>query len=412
MIPSATAGGGDARNWDWSLPGRPTRIFVDLDAIAGNVRFFRDSVTPGTAIMAVVKADGYGHGAAMVAREAVSAGASSLAVATVDEGVALRGFGIEAPILVLGPIDPSEAPLAVRSTLALTISDPGFVNVVAQAVRSVAGVEPLSVHVKVDTGMNRFGASPGSAIAVCRSVNATPELRLAGFYSHLADADNDADETSVAQGMVFDACLTELANAEISPGTVHLSNSAAALRWRRFDHDMVRVGIALYGLSPSPGMVIPAQVRPALGVRSRVAKVSDLVAGDAVSYGGAYVARRSERVALVPIGYADGYRRGLSGKGVMVISGHECVVRGRVCMDQTVIGTPEGFDTRVGDEIDVVSAKRGSVNSVSAIAAALDTIDYEVVTQLARRIPRYYTRGRRVVAVQDLHAVDLTSDEQ
>jgi len=361
--------------------------------------------------MAVVKADGYGHGAAMVAREAIAAGATSLAVATVDEGVALRRFGVQTAILVLGPIDSSEAPTAVRWSLALTISDPQFVNVVAHAVRSVGGDEATLVHVKVDTGMNRFGAPPASAIAICRSVMGMPELRLAGFYSHLADADNDAHDFSVAQGIMFDECLSELAAAGISPGIVHLSNSAATLRWRRFDHDMVRVGIALYGLSPAPGMVLPSQLKPALSVRSRVAKVSDLVAGDAVSYGGTYVARQPERVALVPIGYADGYRRGLSGRGLMVIGGRMWVVRGRVCMDQTVIGTPDGFETRVGDEIDVISADRGAVNSVAALASALDTIDYELVTQLARRIPRYYTRGRRVVAVQDLHAVDLKSDE-
>ena len=410
MNPDAGAYFSNRVPWDTGSPGRPARIFVDLDAIAGNVRYFVESVTPDTVVMAVVKADGYGHGAAVVAREAVAAGASSLAVATIDEGVALRTFGIEAPILVLGPIDPSEAATAVKSALTLTVSDARIVDVISEAARRGEKASPLPVHIKIDTGMNRFGASPETALDVCQAVVSRPELVLTGVYSHFADADNPDGTFSRAQAGVFDACLTEVRTAGISTGTVHLSNSAAALRSREWDHDMVRIGIALYGLAPAPGLPLPAELRPALSLRCRIAKLTDIQSGDSVSYGRTYVAEHQERVGLVPIGYADGYRRGLSGLGVMTAGEVSLPVRGRVCMDQTVVGIAPEATVSVGSDIDVISARPGAVNCVARIAETLGTIDYEVVTQLARRIPRYYTKGRRIEAVQNLHTVDLISN--
>jgi alanine racemase len=186
---------------------------------------------------------------------------------------------------------------------------------------------------------------------------------------------------------------------------VHLSNSAATLRWRTFDHDMVRIGIGLYGLSPSPDMVLPEGLAPALRLQSRLARVTTLAPGESVSYGRTYVAQRGEIIGLVPIGYADGYRRGLSNRGVMTLNGVEALVRGRVCMDQTVINLPEATHPHVGDVIDVISIVPGDPNSVASIARQLGTINYEVVTGLSRRLPRIYIKGQQVVALQDLQAV-------
>lgn len=396
--------------WDAAPPGRATRIIVDLDAIEGNVRYFRDAVSPGTAVMAVVKADGYGHGAVMVARAAVAAGARSLAVATVDEGIVLRRFGLDVPILVLGPIDLSEITAAIDATLTLTLADERFVPVLAHAARSSSGSLPLPVHVKVDTGMNRFGASPERSIPLCRRVIGHPELALTGVYSHFADADDSDERFTRSQAERFDAILSRVRSAGISPGVAHLSNSAGALRGRAYDYGMVRIGIALYGLSPSPAMTLPNGLRPALSLRSRISRVHDIDVGESVSYARTYVAERRERIGLVPIGYADGYRRGLSNQGVMAANGSLLPIRGRVCMDQCVVGIPEGSDLPIGAKVEIVSADVSAPNSVAGIASSLGTIDYEIVSGLSRRIPRYYTKGRRLVAVQDLHTVGLVPE--
>ncbi len=360
--------------------------------------------------MAVVKADGYGHGAVMVAREAIAAGASHLAVATVDEGVVLRRAGIAAPVLVLGPVDLSEVSTAVASRLTLTISDSRFIPVVARTARVIARTEPVPVHLKVDTGMNRFGAKPESAVRIAHQIEARPELRLDGIYSHFADADGEDDTFTMAQADRFASSLGDLRNARISPGIVHISNSAATLRYREFDHDLVRIGIALYGLSPTPAIMLPMELRPTLGVYSRVSRLWNLERGDSVSYGRTYTATRRERIGLVPIGYADGYRRGLSSVGVVRLKGVECAIRGRVCMDQFVLSIPDSIEVHLGDQVEVISPRPGVVNSVAGIARQLDTIDYEVVTGLSRRIPRIYTKGQAVVAVQDLHALGLVAE--
>ncbi len=389
----------------WQVAGRPSRIIVDLNQISSNIAYFRRLVTPGTDVMAVVKADGYGHGAVMVSNAAVEGGATQLAVATVDEGVVLRKAKISTPILVLGPIEPSELSVAISHRLTLTISDPDFVGAVAKAARDHAPGEPVRVQVKMDTGMRRFGALPEMVVPIFERISSCPKLQVVGTYSHFADADGATDRFCHDQATRFDAALRDVKTRGFSVGVVHLSNSAATLRWRSFDRDMVRIGIGLYGLSPSPDMVLPEGLAPALRLRSRLARVTTLAPGESVSYGRTYVAQREEIIGLVPIGYADGYRRGLSSRGVMTLNGVEALVRGRICMDQTVINLPEATHPHVGDVIDVISNVPGDPNSVAAIARQLGTIDYEVVTGLSRRLPRIYIKGQQVVALQDLQAV-------
>ncbi len=389
----------------WSVAGRPTRIIVDLDRIAANVGYFRRLVTPGTDVMAVVKADGYGHGAVMVAQASLDSGATQLAVATVDEGVVLRSAGIPAPILVLGPVELTELTTALANRLTLTMSDPHFVGTVAKTARSLSPVDPVSVHVKIDSGMRRFGVLPEHVVSMFERIASMPELRVTGTYSHFADADGASDRFSSEQAGRFQACVQAIRDLGYSPGTVHISNSAATLRWRDFDYDMVRLGISLYGLSPSLEMSIPSDLAPALRLQAKIARVTTLAPGDCVSYGCTYIASTVERIGLVPIGYADGYRRGLSNRGIMTIDGVEAVVRGRVCMDQTVVNLPDAAQADVGSVVDVISQIPGGPNSVASIARRLGTIDYEVVTGLSRRIPRIYTKGQQVVAVQDLQTV-------
>ncbi len=382
------------------LSRRATRALIDLDAVANNVRYFRGIAPPGAGVMAVVKANAYGHGAVMVARAAVEAGASWLAVATVDEGCQLRAAGLTAPILVLAPSDPAEAPAAVRAGLTVAVADLDHVVALAAA----ASAEPAAVHVEIDTGMRRFGVPAEAAPALIARIAALPGLRLAGVYTHFATAD-EADRTFVlAQQARFDAALAAVRALGIAIPLVHQDNSAATLTRTGRDVQLVRVGIALYGLSPSPEVPAPAALRPILSLHSRVARVFDLAAGDSVSYGRTFVADRPLRAALVPIGYADGYRRSLSNRGAMLLGGRCAPVLGRVCMDQTIIAVPEGVQARVGDEVVLIGAQGDERIGADDLAALAGTIGYEIVTGLAARVPREYRRGRAVVARESLVA--------
>ncbi len=374
----------------WDLPGRPTRALIDLDAIAANAAHLRRLVGPQTALMAVVKANGYGHGAEMVARAAVAAGAEQLAVATVDEGAALRAAGLSAPILVLGPIHTGEIEKALRYDLSLTLCSVAFAGLVERTAHHLHLATQVSCHVKVDTGMHRFGADVEQAVAVAARASASPYLRLDGVFTHFADADAPDESFTIEQATCLDAVLRSLEEQGIRPGIVHAANSAAILRSRRFDYGMVRAGIALYGLSPADSLSLPTPMRPALSIRSTVGRVIELSPGDSVGYGRTYRAAKRERAALVPIGYADGYRRDLSSRAWMGIRGASAPVAGRVSMDQTVVGAPEGLPVRIGDEVVVVGSSGEGAPTATELAKLLDTIPYEIVAAVAARVPRYY----------------------
>ena len=384
----------------WDIAGRSTRAVVDLDAITGNLMSFRSRVTPATRLMAVVKANGYGHGAVMVAHTALEAGASDLGVATVDEGLQLRRAGIRAPILVLGPIDESETGSAVAGGLAVVVADRRLVSAIACAVGE--SDTPADVHLKIDTGMRRYGVAAGDAVEIASLIASLPSLRLAGTFTHFACAD-EADETpTIEQLAVFDTEVDAIRAAGVDPGLLHVANSGATLRSRRYDRDIVRIGIALYGIAPSSDIALWPEMRPALTVRSRVRRAFRLRRGDRVSYGGTYVASDDESAALVPIGYADGYHRLLSNRSWMAAGDQRLAVRGRVCMDQTVVGWSSAIDVEVGREVVVVGDGSGAAPTLSQLAALAGTIPYEFATALAPRVPRIYLRHGRVVAVEDL----------
>jgi alanine racemase len=387
----------------WSLPGRTTRAFVDLDALTANVAYVRRLLGPTTALMAVVKADGYGHGAVMVALTAVEAGADHLGVATIGEGVALRRAGLTVPILVLGSSLGCDLDAAVRHRLALAVAGLDELAEVEAAAWRVGAREPVAVHLKVDTGMRRYGAEPRDAVGIARAVASRRRLALAGVFTHFADADGGDATFTRAQGQCFDAVLGRLGEEGLRPPLAHAANSAAALGADRARHayDLVRLGIAMYGLSPWADRGLPEPMRPVLELRTRVVRVFDLAPGDTVGYGRTFRAAGSGRAALLPIGYADGLRRTLSNRGWVGLGGDRAAILGRVSMDQTVVGVPSGRAVRVGDEA-VLLAGRGEDGPTAAEVAALtETIAYEVVCGLAPRVPRYYLRGDRVVAVAD-----------
>jgi alanine racemase len=381
---------------------RSTRAIVDLDVIAETVRAFRRLVSPSAQLMAVVKANGYGHGARMVARAALGAGADQLAVATVQEGVVLRNDGIAAPILVLGPIDASEIDAAITHRLMLAVGDPGRIAEIAARAEVLKPAAPVEVHLKVDTGMRRYGCEPDEAVPLAETIASNPALRLAGVFTHFSCADEQNDEPTRNQFARFDHALTQIAERGIDPGLRHAANSAGTLRSRRFDLDMVRIGIAMYGIAPSGDVPLADGMRPAMALISKVGRVLRLSKGDRVSYGGTYQAEREEQAALIPVGYADGYRRALSNRGWMEICRERAPVLGRVCMDQTIVGLPDHCLISTGEDVIIAGRADGVAPTWDAMAATVGTIPYEIVTGISARVPRLYVADGKVIAVEDL----------
>lgn len=385
--------------------GRPVLAVVDLDALAVNVRTLRKLIGPDVRLQAVVKANAYGHGAVPVACAARAAGADSLAVATVDEAVHLRAAGVEGPLTVLGPIGRHESARAIGHDLTVVIADAGFARLLASEARMQLrpAENPVSVHLKIDTGMRRFGAAPEQVVEIARVIADLKELRLDGVMTHFAAADDPEPESAREQMAVFDACIEALTAAGLPVPLQHAANSAAIIRFPEFHRGQVRAGISLYGLRPDPGMVLPHPMQPILSVFGRISRIIDLAPGDTVSYGRTYVAASAERAGLVPIGYADGYPRALSSQSWMTVGGRRAPVIGRVCMDQTVVRLPDGASSDPGTVIGIVGDGRDATPTLDDLAAMTGTISYELATGLARRLPKLYLSDGAVVAIDDLH---------
>ena len=368
---------------------RPTRVEIDLDAIRHNVGRVRALVAPA-AVLAVVKADAYGHGAVPVARAAVDAGAVALGVALVEEGVELRDAGIDAPILVLSePRAEAAAEVVARRLTPVVYTEPG-IDALAKAVAD-QGADPLSVHLKVDTGMHRVGADPEAATALAQRVLDHRELRLDGVLTHFAVADEPDDAYTRAQLDRFAAVRAELGAIDVGPVTVHAANSAAAIGFPDARFDLVRVGIALYGVTPAPGLGADLGLRPALALRSAVSHTKRLRAGDRVSYGLRYTLGRDATIATVPIGYADGVPRNLAATGAeVVVRGVRCPIAGTVTMDQLMVDVGD-LPVEVGDTVTLLGRDGEATVTAEEWADRMGTIGYEIVCGIGPRVPRSHT---------------------
>jgi alanine racemase len=366
-------------------PGRWAWAEVDPSAIAHNVGVLRRVSAPA-AVWAVVKADGYGHGAVTVARAARAAGAAGLCVALVQEGVVLRRAGIDGPILVLSEQPPDQLAELVRHDLVATVYSTAGVEALAAV---VAGRRAHPVHLKVDTGMHRVGAQPGEAGRLAAEILARPELYLDGVFTHLAVADEPDDPRTDRQLDRFDAVLDELRAAGIDPGLVHAANSAGALAHPRARRDLVRAGIAVYGIEPGSGVRgLCTELRPALSWRARVSFVKRVAAGEGISYGLRHTFERDATVATVPLGYADGVPRRWSALGgEVLVGGARRRVVGVVTMDQLMVDCGDD-PVRVGDEVVLIGAQEGDRLRAEDWAERLGTIGYEVVCAISARVPR------------------------
>lgn len=380
-------------------PDRPTWVEIDLGALAHNTRRLREAAAPA-ALMAVLKADAYGHGAVQAARVVLRHGAEHLAVACLSEGAALRAAGIAAPILILGYTPAWQARDALRLDLGATVFDELTARAFSRAARDLGRTARL--HVKVDTGMHRLGCAPDEAPALLARLATLPGLDVEGVFTHLACADEASASgraATTAQLAAWDRLLARLEADGLRPRLAHALNSAGLLAWPAARADLVRPGIALYGLSPSPDLAEAAGpaglgLRPVLSWKTQIGQVHRLAPGEAVGYGAYWRAARPSMVATIPVGYADGFRRAPRSWRQVLVRGRVAPLVGRVSMDQSAIDVTEIPGARQGDEV-VLIGRQGAVAIHAEDAAAwLGTVNYEVVAGILARVPRLGTEGR------------------
>jgi alanine racemase len=361
---------------------------VDLGAVRANVRALLDAT--GTPLCAVVKAGGYGHGAVAVGAAALEAGAAWLAVAQVPEATELRAGGLDAPVLLLSEPRPDEIDAAVDAELHVTACSAPVVDALDRAGRRHGRRVP--VHLKVDTGMHRIGVAPDGALDLATAIDRSPALDLHAVWTHCAVADEPDDPFTSAQLDLFDEVLADLAAHGLEPAIRHAANSAAAIAHPRARHDLVRCGIAIYGVPPAPALDGLVQLAPALRLTSEVSFVKPLAAGERTSYGLRYRTGRDTVVATVPIGYADGLTRSLGATGQEVlVRGKRCPIAGTVTMDQILVDVGPDCDVRVGEEVVLLGAQGDERIAPDEWAARIGTISYEVVCAVGPRVERRYT---------------------
>jgi alanine racemase len=365
---------------------RPTVAVVDLDAIRDNVR----TVRPARAeLMAVVKAGGYGHGAQPVARAAVEAGATWLGVALVEEGVRLRDAGLTAPILVLTEFPPGSEKEALAAALTPTVYTGEGVALLAEAASAMGG--PIGAHVKVDTGMHRVGVACEEALGLARTL-LDAGLEVEGFWTHFATSEDLDDPAADIQLRRFLDTVDQLKAAGIRPRYLHAANSAAVLARPASHLDLVRVGLAMYGLLPGPQLAGSVVLRPALSWRTSVTMAKRVAAGEAISYGLRYRLDRESNIATVPVGYADGYSRLLGERAQVLIRGRRHPIAGTVTMDQLMVDCGDD-PVESGDEVVLLGRQGGQEITAEEIAGWMGTINYEIVCMVSERVPREYVSG-------------------
>ncbi len=376
---------------------RSTVADIDLDAIASNVEAIRARAKAD--VIAVVKADAYGHGAEAVTETCFEAGAVMVAVAAVEEGLALREGGVNGPILVLlGPTDSSEVAHAVAQDLFLVVWDVERARAISEAATVLR--RTVRVHFKVDTGLTRLGAPVKEAAARYRAIASLPHIEIDGIFTHFATADEPDTSNDRAQFEKFRGVLSSLPDR---PRLVHAAASAGVAAFGPLEGmNAVRTGLAVYGLHAAPHLASALALRPALTWRSRVHRIASVPAGTGVSYGHGYRLPRDGTIATVPVGYGDGLPRIAGKRGAVLVRGRRVGFAGRICMDLVMLDVTEIPDAREGDEVVLIGAQAGAKQTAEDLAEACGTISYEIITGIRRRVPRRYFRGGKIVATRTL----------
>ncbi len=364
--------------------GHSNWLEIDGQAIKNNIRQLQNLT--GVRVMAVVKANGYGHGITPVARMAAEAGASFLGVARIDEALELRREGIETAIQSLGFTPDERMGEAVEASISLTLHRVNQMEPVLAA--AAAAGKPARVHIKIDTGMSRLGMLPEEGFEVLRRLAGEPNIDLEGAFTHLARADEPSVDLTDRQESIFSDWLAEISIAGTRPSLIHTANSAAALARPDTRHDMVRCGIAIYGMHPSSEVPLPDGFQPALRWLSRLSQVQQLPANRGISYGHAYTTQGDETIGVVPVGYGDGYRRVMDNQ--VLIAGRRAPVVGRVCMDQIMVRLDHLPGSAVGAAVVLLGSSGEEQISAEEIATRWGTINYEVTCGMSARVPRIY----------------------
>lgn len=365
---------------------RPTKAIIDLQAIQQNVKNLKEFLRPHVQIIAVVKANAYGHGDVAVARAALEAGATVLAVATPDEALHIRAHFEEPDILILGASPVSFAPYAAQQRIILTAFAGDWIQQAASLL--VDEVLPLRLHIKIDSGMGRIGIrSEQELLELYQTIQSAKNVELDGIFTHFATADEEDTMHFDQQVQFFEKCLSVIPN---KPRLVHASNTAASLvKDPHLQYDAVRFGISMYGLAPSPYVesILPFPLLPAFSLESELVHVKQIKSGDSVGYGATYVAPTDMWIGTIPIGYADGVIRKLGGQEVL-IDGQRMPIVGRICMDQCMVALPKAYD--IGVKVTLIGQQEKNRISINEWATKLETINYEIPCIITTRVPRIY----------------------
>lgn len=365
---------------------RPTKAIIDLQAIQQNVKNLKEFLRPNVQIIAVVKANAYGHGDVAVARAALKSGATVLAVATPDEALHIRAHFEEPDILILGASPVSFAPYAAQQRIILTAFADDWIQQAASLL--VDEALPLRLHIKIDSGMGRIGIrSEQELLELYQTIQSTDNMELDGIFTHFATADEEDTIHFDQQVQFFEKCLAVIPN---KPRLVHASNTAASLvKDPHLQYDAVRFGISMYGLSPSSYVksILPFHLLPAFSLESELVHVKQIKSGDPVGYGATYVASTDMWIGTIPIGYADGVIRKLGGQEVL-IDGQRMPIVGRICMDQCMVALPKAYD--IGEKVTLIGRQGNTGVSIDEWATKLETINYEIPCIITTRVPRTY----------------------
>jgi alanine racemase len=373
---------------------------INLDNIAHNVKEIQRLVGKRTEIMAVVKADAYGHGVLETVSTLIENGTSRLAVSMLDEAIQLRKIGIDVPILVLSHTNPKRADELIKYQITQTIYSHDMAKILSdEALRQ--GVK-AKVHIKIDTGMTRVGFPPGySAVKAVMEIQKLPGIIIEGIFSHFATADEKDSSYTMHQIELFESIISELNRIGILIPIRHISNSAAILQYPEFSMELVRPGIILYGIYPSEEVrKVDADFKPAMTLKTNIAMIKWVEAGTAISYGRKFTTRRKSLIATIPVGYADGYSRLLTGKGRVLVNGQFAPVVGSICMDQCMIDVTEiDGDVKTGDEVVLLGKQGNREITAQELAGYIGTIPYEIICIIGKRVPRVYFKNGQIVNV-------------
>ncbi|WP_035571464.1 alanine racemase [Halonatronum saccharophilum] len=372
---------------------RPTWVEIDLDAIEENIRSVKSRINEGVNIMAVVKANAYGHGIIEIAKIALKVGCKCLGVATVTEGIQLRREGIKAPILILGTLYFNQVDDVLKYDLTPTIYSYDLAEYLSGFGQKV------KVHIKLDTGMGRIGLLPDQALKEIRRIAQLPNLEIEGAFTHFSMADTNEDYT-MEQLEKFNRVISSLKSEGIEIPILHTANSGAIINFPQTHYNLVRMGIIMYGLYPDKPLRRKIKLKSALKWKAKIVYLKEVEEDTKISYGGRYTTKKKTRIGTLPVGYHDGYSRALSGITEVLFKGQRVPVIGNICMDQMMIDL-SGTEAEVGDEVTLIGEDVGDNIEASELAEKLNTINYEIISRISPRVPRVFYRGKEIIDIRE-----------